>query len=432
MDALQPRWRASLRTGGVVTIHAPLRVSNGSGQRRFKRTIAGFGDSFTANCHTAAATAYSSENYGYLHWAAALSGTAFAPYTENFGVGGTTTVDFLTQARMSAMLAGVSDVVLFPSVTNDRTLSGMTLAATKRNVMRIIETTLAAGKLIIVGTGTPRFGSKALPADEALNARAYRDWVLSYVSLFVPVVNIWDDYTEADTNDGLHPNVVGAWKIGSKFATVLRTLGMQPIPLPIDAGDVYSANCLTGALNLNPLLTGSNTLSTGSVNPVAGSVIADSMTAVGSGLTGVTTRWYKEPSQYGEAQCIELGGTLATAGGYFAFQPTANVTLSNLAAGDVIETVCGFEVSGAGSGILSWELELLVVKNSTTIYYRSGDKYQSPFVMPASCKGAHETQRYTCDGTETSIRSRLSCYLMDGVPLSGVVKATQYANRKVM
>ncbi|RML70563.1 Prophage PssSM-02, GDSL-like lipase, partial [Pseudomonas syringae pv. syringae] len=71
-----------------------------------------------------------------------------------------------------------------------------------------------------------------------------------------------------------------------------------------------------GCLNANPLLAGTGGALPAGVNAVAGSVLADGYKAVGSGLTGITTRWYKEPAAYGEAQCIELRGNMAAAGGY--------------------------------------------------------------------------------------------------------------------
>lgn len=52
------------------------------------------------------------------------------------------------------------------------------------------------------------------------------------------------------------------------------------------------------------------------VNPVEGLVLADRYKASGSGLTGITTRCYKQLAAFGEAQCVELSGTMAAAGGY--------------------------------------------------------------------------------------------------------------------
>ncbi|AAZ36300.1 phage tail tape measure C-terminal domain-containing protein [Pseudomonas savastanoi pv. phaseolicola] len=171
------------------------------------------------------------------------------------------------------------------------------------------------------------------------------------------------------------------------------------------------------------------------VNAVVGSVLADGYKAVGSGLTGITTRWYKEPAAYGEAQCIELRGSMAAAGGYIYMQPTANVVQTNLAAGDVIEMLSAVEIMGSSRGILAWEAELTITKTvngtSSTFYYRSMDKYQEPFTMPASFSGELETQRGTIDLTETVITSRMGLYLAAGVPQESTVKAAQFGIRKV-
>ncbi|MCK0549942.1 SGNH/GDSL hydrolase family protein [Pseudomonas syringae pv. aptata] len=279
----------------------------------------------------------------------------------------------------------------------------MKLADSKANVMKIVMAFLnTPGKYLIVGTGTPRFGSKALTGQALADAITYKDWVLSYVSQFVPVVNIWDGFTEAMTVEGLHPNILGADFISSRVVPIITANFEFPgIPLPTDAGDVYSAIRPFGCLNANPLLAGTGGSLPAGVNAAAGSVLADGYKALGSGLAGITTRWFEEPAAYGEARCIELRGKMAAAGGYIYMQPTANVIQTNLAAGDVIEMVPAVEIMGSSRGILAWEAELTITKTvsgaSSTFYYRSMDKYQEPFTMPASFAGALETQRGTID-----------------------------------
>ncbi|PBP94401.1 hypothetical protein CCL17_24555 [Pseudomonas congelans] len=68
---------------------------------------------------------------------------------------------------------------------------------------------------------------------------------------------------------------------------------------------------------------------------------------------------------------------------------------------------------------------------SSTSYFRSMDKYQEPFTMPASFSGALETQRGTIDLSETVITSRMGLYLAAGVPQDSTVKAAQFGIRKV-
>lgn len=120
---------------------------------------------------------------------------------------------------------------------------------------------------------------------------------------------------------------------------------------------------------------------------------------------------------------------------YIYMQPTANVVQTNLAAGDVIEMVSAVEIDGSSRGILAWEAELTITKTvngaSSTSYYRSMDKYQEPFTMPASFSGGLETQRGTIDLTETVITSRMGLYLAAGVPQDSTVKAAQFGIRKV-
>ncbi|RMV76786.1 hypothetical protein ALP05_02437 [Pseudomonas caricapapayae] len=67
----------------------------------------------------------------------------------------------------------------------------------------------------------------------------------------------------------------------------------------------------------------------------------------------------------------------------------------------------------------------------TTIYYRSMDKYQEPFTMPASFSGTLETKRGAIDLTETVITSRMGLYLAAGVPQNSIVKVAQFGMRKI-
>lgn len=404
-------------------------------RRRIRRGLGLLGDSFSGNCHTIAATAFGTENYGYAGALAAKTGL-FPDYRDNQGKVGDNTGQMM--ARLPASIASATaDLWMLLSRTNDSTTAGMSLVDTKANVMKIVMSFMGTpGKYLIVGTGTPRFGDKALTGTALQEAKDYKDWVLSYVSQFVPVVNIWDGFTQDMTVEGLHPNILGADFIAGRLAPIINAnFEFFGVPLPTDAGDLYSAIRPFGCLNANPLMTGTGGTLAASVNAVAGSVLADTYKASGSGLTGITTRWYKEPAAYGEAQCIELAGTMAAAGGYIYLQPTANVTLSNLSVNDVIEMVSAPEIVGNSRGILGWEAELIIVKpvagTATTLYYRSMDKYQEPFTMPANWKGALETQRYTYDATETSITCRMGLYLATGIAQDSKVKVSQFGNRKV-
>ena len=412
----------------IVSVASPTK-------RRIRRGLGELGDSFSANCHTIAATAYGTEAYGYAGAIAAKTGL-FPDYRDNQGKVGDHTGQFM--ARLPAALASTTaDLWLLLSRTNDSTTTGMTLADSKANVMKLItafENT--PGKYLIVGTGTPRFGTKAITGAALADAIAYKDWVLSYVSQFVPVVNIWDGFTQEMTVEGLHPNLLGADFIQSRVVPVITAnFEFFGVPLPTDAADLYSAIRPFGCLNANPLMTGTAGTIPASVNAVAGSVLADNYKCSGSGIAGITTRWYKEPAEFGEAQCIELSGAMTGTGGYIYLQPTSTVTLTNLAAGDVIEMVSAPEIIGSNRGIMGWEAELMINKpvggTATTIYYRSMDKYQEPFTLPANWKGALETQRYTFDATETTISCRMGLYLATGIAQDSKVKVAQFGLRKV-
>jgi len=386
---------------------------------RIRRGLAGGIDSFTANCHSIAATAYSTENYGYLGALAAKTGM-FADYQDNFGVIGNTSAQGLPRIP-TALASPRADVLIIPGVPNDFTNTSMTLADSKANILKMIELTKnTPGKYIIIGTGTPRFDDKlaAVPVARQPDMLAFKNWVMDVVSKLTFVVNIWDGFTQAMTVDNLHPNPLGADFLSERLKDVVNSnFEWSQIALAADSTDVYSVGARPfGSLVPNPLLSGTTGVIDASANPVAGSVLADSFKAQGSGLAGVTSRWYKQAAPVGEYQCIELGGMMTAAGGYIYMLPAAVVNRSQLAVGDRIDLRSLFEIVGAGqSGILGWEAELQVTKpvagTSTNIYYRSMDKYQEPFATPLNMKGKHETQIYTFDGTETAINVRMGLYL---------------------
>lgn len=412
-----------------------LLISTAVPRRRIRRGLGLLGDSFSANCHTVDPKAYGTEAYGYAGAIAAKTGL-FPSYLDNQGKVGDHTGQFMPRLP-SCLTSLTADLWMLLSRTNDSTTPGMTLADSKANVMKAITAFQnTPGKYLIVGTGTPRFGTKALTGQALADAIAYKDWVLGYVRQFVPVVNIWDGFTQDMTVDDLHPNLIGADFIQSRCVPIINAnFEFFGVPLPTDAADLYSAIRPFGCLNANPLLAGTGGTINASANPVAGSVLADNHKASGSGLAGVSTRWYKEAAAYGETQCIELSGTMPAAGGYIYVQPAANLTLSNLAAGDVIEMVAAPEIVGTTRGILGWEAELIVTKpvagSSSLVYYRSMDKYQEPFTLPASWKGALETQRYSFDLSETVISWRMGLYLAAGVSLDSKVKVSQVGVRKI-
>jgi hypothetical protein len=87
----------------------------------------------------------------------------------------------------------------------------------------------------------------------------------------------------------------------------------------------------------------------------------------------------------------------------------------------VIEKAAAPEIVLTNRGILGWETELLVTKpvsgDLSLVYYRSIDKEQEPFTLPANLKGALGAQRCSFDATESVINWRIGSYLAGGVAL---------------
>lgn len=423
------RFQITQITGSLDANITLTASANPKVKRKVRRDIAGLGDSFVANCHTIQANAaYATEVYGMLGGIAMAMG-CFAPYTENYGLVGDTTNGFF--ARATAAFTGKADVVITPSVTNDRTDATLTIADTKANILKLLSIARANGKYYCVGTGTPRFGTKALTSAQEADALEFKRWVLDELSLLTVVCNEWDGFTQAMTVDDLHPNPLGQAFLTARWVEVLSAdFDFGQPPYLTFVGQLYGPKRPYGSLTANPLLAGSTAFSGGTSNAEAGSVIADGMTAGGVNLTGMTTKWSLEDAGNGKAQVVELKGALTTAGGYLTFAPTVKPVLTNFAAGDVIEAIAVVDNSADAPCLLSWELELIVTKPiatvSTNLYFRAMDKYQEPFSMAAKSSGVLETQRYTVDKTETSITWRLTCYPANGVAQSNSrVKASQ-------
>ncbi|MGA9223307.1 MAG: SGNH/GDSL hydrolase family protein, partial [Pseudomonas graminis] len=172
-----------------------LLISTAVQRRRIRRGLGLLGDSFSANCHTIDPKAFGTEAYGPAGAIAAKTGL-FPSYLDNQGKVGDHSGQFMP--RLPACLTSLTaDLWLLLSRTNDSTTPGMTLADSKANVMKAITAFQnTPGKYLIVGTGTPRFGTKALTGQALADAIAYKDWVLGYVQQFVPVVNIWEGFTQ--------------------------------------------------------------------------------------------------------------------------------------------------------------------------------------------------------------------------------------------
>lgn len=388
-------------------------------RRPISRILGGLGTSFTANCHTMAATANASELHGYLFWAASETGM-YAPHTENYGNGGDTTFGFL--ARLAACVAGQASIILIPDFTNDP--ESVPVGATKRNLMRIASELMTAGKIPIFGTGTQLFGTATLTPTGQARYNEVRRWLLNDMKDTLAVVDTYPLLNREDTLDDKHPNISGAKKLGEAFAPMINQQNfLDYYALPGYADDQWSAtNNPFGCLTLNPALTGAEATVSASTNPVAGSVIATGWKASGSALGTVTTRWYKELNADGtETQCIEIKGTPA-AGGFIAFQPSATtVTLANLAAADKLR-MFGV-VDTFGKGLMSAEAELMVTKGGTVNYARSGDKYQEPWTLPERTTQRHETMTYTFvgDASETLVTGRVGIFL-SAIAVDAVVK----------
>lgn len=73
----------------------------------------------------------------------------------------------------------------------------------------------------------------------------------------------------------------------------------------------------------------------------------------------------------------------------------------------------------------------LLTPSSSFGSHLSMDKYQDLFTLPASWKGALETQRYSFNTIEMMIGCRMGRYMAAGIALDSRVKVGQIGVRKI-
>lgn len=237
------RMFVQFRTGGPATVvrsiaevaalqHSTAVVPRPSGNR-----VIAIGDSITKGDRTSDnAGGPPSTNTGYdpLWWAQFLSDQAIL-YFRNAGVGGDTSAGVL--ARLHPDVIAYSPAVAVVSVGTNDIASSVSLASYASNISEIVQELRRVGIIPVLGTIPPR--NDTTSAEDTLNklTEQYNFWLrmfasragISLVDYHKVLVNpVTGGFVKDNFADGVHPNSVGAIKMGQALSDVLKPILRAP------------------------------------------------------------------------------------------------------------------------------------------------------------------------------------------------------------
>lgn len=291
-------------------------------------------------------------------WAfiARTRGRFFLPYNYNQGTGGQTAAQMATQ--ISQVTALSPKLVSLLAGTNDLAGTSDTPAQIYANLKTCWKGYIDGGAQHVIaikvlprtdatwtGLSTARQADRAAlntliagyASDPELASYKSRIHVLDLESVLVPATDMLDQ---------LHPNWLGAIKLGNGIGDLANTLMQQAVTL----NDLYadSSNLLIGAAR-NPLLTGITGTKSGTLAPTGD--VADTWTLSDNG--GITAVGSKVTLNGAAAQRILISGTSNAAGRLINFQNTA--AYSGVA-GDQVEACIDFALAAGHVNLRSLSL----------------------------------------------------------------------------
>lgn len=368
-----------------------------------------------------------SENIGPLHWACMASRQRLTFHSAyNFSTGGYTTQEIIDN-HLDAACACPAGSIYVLAGTNDRTT--MTALQTIANLSIIVNKLVAAGKDVYIESELPRgdttFTSYRLTAAQLDAHLQVHRWILSlqgrehvYPIDSYPVTAVagsaTGDAIPGITIDGLHPNTMGAYLIGSKgiAAQFVAKYPEAPAVLPVSTNDPVSW------LNANPLLTGTG----GTVSGAGGSgVLATSYkTAVGSTVGGITRVYSKTAEGY---QQVVIGGTASSGTSPQMDLLKVDGLKASIPDGSRVYAVADMELAASSAGITSLQLGVHVVTaDAQNVYVWDGERYDTASLMPADkISGVWMTQPIEVPAGATAVNLLVRAYGVTSAVSSGTV-----------
>lgn len=285
----------------------------------------------------------------------ASGGRYYVPPSGNQGVGGSTTLDFLkrsvtTNGSLTKALSLNPKVLHVMGGTNDIGGLSATAADVQGRLRQIYDAALNASARVVASTITKRIDVHWNAAREAVRV-AVNAWILAQPDISTVDLDATPFDPPLHTNEGLHPNRLGASIIGAAIGPVLAA--------QIDVANVlYVVPSDSGNMHLNADLVGTTGVFVGG----GGTGQVATGWTIESNVTGLRITAAKEVVDGFNQQRIDVTGTAATAGvvnlrhdmAYTGaigdvFDRWAFVDLSNVAGAGVR----AFQTSA--DGVLAWD-----------------------------------------------------------------------------
>jgi lysophospholipase L1-like esterase len=395
-----------------------------AGKARPSNAYAAFaGDSRTLQAFDDSTGRFYFETRGAVAWALPNCGHRFRVATAvQYGVGGNTSTQLL--ARWDDVLADPAGTIVLLISTNDRG-SSFTLQQSIDNVTAMLEQAYTAGKVVILGNETQRFGASVLAGQNLTNHNDFHDWLDEAPNRWRNVYG-WDTWSavaaETDTSDGLHQNTIGAKKMGEALATVMSSiLPATDYSRPYVVGESHAQP----ALNANPGLTGTG----GSKGTGVTGNLADNWTVTAS--TGsLAIACSKETDGDGVTwQVLAITGTSPSGSPSLIMRPSSNLTLVE---GDSYDVRARVKLDAGSSNILSVTTEARI--DGVVTQSRALDGYQAPDAAPAEgfdlllCTPPCVVPA----GAVTTVRGQITVNIVPSVVVSATVRVALAASRIIV
>ncbi|MFD2937246.1 SGNH/GDSL hydrolase family protein [Spirosoma flavum] len=324
------------------------------------------GDSITANGFItypiSGGTAENNSNAGFSSYANLLSGSRFfVPYRGNKGVPGDTTSYVI--ARMSAVLALKPTTAILEIGTNDIS-SGLTASAIQANLQIIYDGLKAINCIIIQPTILQRFSPNALTAPQEIIRQTVNAWIKARTDITPVDAESMNNSTYFA--DGLHPNVIGAYTLGSLISPKLAELiANQNIANTLFPDGPY--------INV-PLMAGLSGTKNTATGTVANGWGLNSSNAGGSTVVGSKSTEDK--------QIITVSGNYTGTSAWVELLNSNTVPAS--VAGDLLEGVADIEILSDMTGIAGIDVICSAYNSDYSTYYMNSQAL-STFDLTANC-----------------------------------------------
>lgn len=384
---------------------------------RRRNKVALLGDSITRqNSDLTSATSPFYGGDGYFTWANILLRqrldivTASATQGE-FGAGGLTTAVLISGGHVASAAAADADWCIVHAGTND-VGAGVSAATIAANLLTIWNTLIATGKTVVATTILPRNNSDSAANVQILrdanrliraNAAATRgvvlcDWYGALLDASTGLANL--DYL----SDGVHPDAVGASRMGKVLADVLS-------PLVPAREDLAQDNTDTKDLLSGSLFTGTGGAVGGA--PASGSVATGwTVYAQGSPTSVVCSKVARSDLFAGEWQQVVITAVAQnTDGCSIEAQNTAAGT--DFVAGDTVYGTVEFETDAAtwnGRMILLQVVAFNGLGNASDGYLTSVERTALTASLARPASGVLRTPRFLLPVGLTRVQMKIYAY----------------------